>query len=210
MKKTLLKNLHVINPCSDPAFIENAFVAISGETIESVDSSEPSGTFDEVFDLDGKVALPGMINAHHHLYSALAVGMPLPKGNPTNFTEILQEVWWKMDLALDRDSTQACFESGLLDSLKAGTTTFIDHHCSPSFIEGSLSLLAETGEKFGLNSSVALKSPTVTVQKNSRPVCRKILTLSGNFLIIQMSIADWFACFFYLVRRFFKKNPDSP
>ncbi|GIT62835.1 MAG: hypothetical protein Ct9H300mP21_03810 [Pseudomonadota bacterium] len=39
-----------------------------------------------------------MINAHHHLYSALAVGMPLPKGNPTNFTEILQEVWWKMDL----------------------------------------------------------------------------------------------------------------
>jgi len=94
MKKTLLKNLHVINPCSDPAFIENAFVAISGETIESVDSSEPSGTFDEVFDLDGKVALPGMINAHHHLYSALAVGMPLPKGNPTNFTEILQEVWW--------------------------------------------------------------------------------------------------------------------
>jgi len=80
MKKTLLKNLHVINPCSDPAFIENAFVAISGETIESVDSSEPSGTFDEVFDLDGKVALPGMINAHHHLYSALAVGMPLPKG----------------------------------------------------------------------------------------------------------------------------------
>ena len=157
MKKTLLKNLHVINPCSDPAFIENAFVAISGETIESVDSSEPSGTFDEVFDLDGKVALPGMINAHHHLYSALAVGMPLPKGNPTNFTEILQEVWWKMDLALDRDSTQACFESGLLDSLKAGTTTFIDHHCSPSFIEGSLSLLAETGEKFGLNSSVAFE-----------------------------------------------------
>ena len=114
MKKTLLKNLHVINPCSDPAFIENAFVAISDETIESVDSSEPSGTFDKVFDLDGKVALPGMINAHHHLYSALAVGMPLPKGNPTNFTEILQEVWWKMDLALDRDSTQACFESGLL------------------------------------------------------------------------------------------------
>ena len=63
MKKKLLKNLHVINPCSDPAFIENAYVAISGETIESVDSSEPSGIFDEVFDLDGKVALPGMINA---------------------------------------------------------------------------------------------------------------------------------------------------
>ena len=98
MKKTLLKNLHVINPCSDPAFIGNAYVAISGETIESVDSSEPSGTFDEVFDLAGKVALPGMINAHHHLYSALAVGMPLPKGNPTNFTEIFHQTSCKISV----------------------------------------------------------------------------------------------------------------
>ena len=62
-----------------------------------------------------------------------------------------------MDLALDRDSTQACFEAGLLDSLKAGTTTIIDHHCSPSYIEGSLSLLAETSEKLGLNISTAFE-----------------------------------------------------
>ena len=86
----------------------------------------PEGEIDEVHDLAGKVALPGMINAHHHLYSTLAVGMPLPKNNPANFIEKLQEVWWKMDLALDHDSTQACFEAGLLDSLKAGTTTVID------------------------------------------------------------------------------------
>ena len=131
MKRILLNNLHVINPCSDPALIENAFITISGDTIESVGSKKPSGEFDDIYDLQGKIALPGMINAHHHLYSALAVGMPLPRNNPTNFTEILQEVWWKMDLALDRDSTQACFEAGLLDSLKAGTTTIIDHHCSP-------------------------------------------------------------------------------
>ena len=157
MKKTLLKNLHVINPCADPALLENAYVAIAGDTIESVSSSEPSGEFDVVHDLCGKTALPGMINAHHHLYSALAVGMPLPKNNPRNFNEILEQVWWEMDLALDHDSTQACFEAGLVDSLKAGTTTIIDHHCSPSYIEGSLSLLAETSEKLGLNISTAFE-----------------------------------------------------
>ena len=157
MKKTLLKNLIVINPCSKPALVENACVSICGDTIESVGSKMPSGEFDVVHDLHGKIALPGMINAHHHLYSVLAVGMPLPKKTPTNFSEILQEVWWKMDLALDHDSTQASFEAGLLDSLKAGTTTIIDHHCSPSYIEGSLSLLAETGEKLGLNTSVAFE-----------------------------------------------------
>ena len=157
MSKKLLKNLHLINPCSEPAFIENAFVAISGDTIESAGSSLPAGEYDEIHDLGGKVALPGMINAHHHLYSSLAIGMPLPKNNPANFVEKLKEVWWKMDLALDHDSTHACFEAGLLDSLKAGTTTVIDHHCSPSYIEGSLSMLADTGEKMGLNISLAFE-----------------------------------------------------
>ena len=157
MKKTLLKNLNVINPTSVPSILENAFVVISGDTIESVTQVEPKEIFEVVHNFNGKIALPGMINAHHHLYSALAVGMPLPKNNPSCFNEILEEVWWKMDLALDQDSTLACFESGMLDSLKAGTTTIIDHHCSPSFIEGSLSLLAETGEKLGLNTSVAFE-----------------------------------------------------
>ena len=157
MKKTLLKNLLVINPTSTPPVIENAFVAISGDTIESVGQQEPTGKFDHIYNLKGKIALPGMINAHHHLYSALAVGMPLPKNNTSNFTEILNEVWWKMDLALGRDTSIACFESGMLDSLKAGTTTIIDHHCSPSFIEGALSLLAETGDKFGLNTSISFE-----------------------------------------------------
>jgi len=145
-----------------------------------------------------------MINAHHHLYSALAVGMPLPKNNPTNFTEILQEVWWKMDLALDRDSTQACFEAGLLDSLKAGTTTIIDHHCSPSFIKGSLSLLAETGEKLGLNTSVAfeisdrngeekfeasLQENLDTVRKfSSTPHVHPMLGLHASFTLTDASL----------------------
>ena len=204
MKRILLNNLHVINPCSDPALIENAFVTISGDTIESVGSKKPSGEFDDIYDLQGKIALPGMINAHHHLYSALAVGMPLPKNNPTNFTEILQEVWWKMDLALDRDSTQACFEAGLLDSLKAGTTTIIDHHCSPSFIKGSLSLLAETGDKLGLNTSVAfeisdrngeekfeasLQENLDTVRKfSSTPHVHPMLGLHASFTLADASL----------------------
>jgi len=157
LKKKLLKNLTIINPTHIKPLIENGFVSISGDTIESVGTIEPPNHFDLIYDLKGKIALPGMINAHHHLYSALALGMPLPKNNPSNFTEILKEVWWKMDLALDRDSTQACFEVGMLESLKAGTTTIIDHHCSPSYIEGSLSLLAETSEKMGMNTSVSFE-----------------------------------------------------
>ncbi|SVC19690.1 uncharacterized protein METZ01_LOCUS272544, partial [marine metagenome] len=153
----LLKNLNLLRPCSEKPYLENAYVVIEGETFRSISTSEPEGEFKEIMDCGGKFALPGLINGHHHLYSALAVGMPPPARIPLNFTQILEEVWWKLDLALDRDATLTSFESGLIDSLKAGTTTVIDHHCSPSFIEGSLSLLGETGKRLGIATGLAFE-----------------------------------------------------
>ena len=153
----LLRNLNLLRPCSEKPFLENAYLVIEDDTFLSIGISEPGGEFEEVVDCKGKFALPGLINAHHHLYSALAVGMPPPGKKPNNFTEILQEVWWKLDLALDRDTLSASFESGLIDGLKAGATTVIDHHCSPSFIEDSLSLLGETGKRLGVATGLAFE-----------------------------------------------------
>ncbi len=44
---------------------------------------------------------PGLVCAHHHLYSALARGMPPPPRVPRDFPEILELVWWRLDRALD-------------------------------------------------------------------------------------------------------------
>ena len=39
----------------------------------------------------------GLVCGHHHLYSALARGMPAPPRTPHNFHEILEQVWWRLD-----------------------------------------------------------------------------------------------------------------
>jgi len=83
--------------------------------------------------------------------------MPAPKNIPTNFTEILNEVWWKLDLALDEDSTKASYEAGLLDCLRSGVTTVFDHHSSPKFTDGSLKLLVDIAEEFGQNISTSFE-----------------------------------------------------
>ncbi|MCK5341987.1 MAG: amidohydrolase family protein, partial [Candidatus Heimdallarchaeota archaeon] len=85
-------------------------------------------------------------------------GMPPPKKIPSNFVEILNEVWWKLDLALDEESTKVSFEAGLLECLRSGVTTVFDHHSSPNFTNGSLLLLSNIAEKFGQNISVAFES----------------------------------------------------
>lgn len=156
--KILLKNCCIINPFGEREFIADGCIGIQDDTIEAVETSLNDETgYDQVIDLNGKTVIPGMINAHAHLYSALAMGMPFPSGNPKNFTEILKQVWWILDRALDEDSTHASFEAGLLEHLRHGVTTVIDHHSSQSFIRGSLQLLANTAENFGVNISSAFE-----------------------------------------------------
>jgi cytosine/adenosine deaminase-related metal-dependent hydrolase len=95
-------------------------------------------------------ARPGAVNAHTHLYSGLApLGMPAPSRAPGSFVEILELVWWKLDRALDEASLRASARLYIAEALLAGTTTLVDHHESPGFIEGSLDVLAEEAEALG-------------------------------------------------------------
>lgn len=93
---------------------------------------------------------PGLVCAHHHLYSALARGMPAPAQAPTNFRQILEQVWWRLDTALDLDMIEWSAKLGALEALEAGTTTIIDHHESPSAIEGSLDVIASACSAVGV------------------------------------------------------------
>jgi cytosine/adenosine deaminase-related metal-dependent hydrolase len=86
---------------------------------------------------------PGLVCAHHHLYSSLARGMPAPPATPSNFLGILENVWWRLDTALDLAMIEWSAKLGALEALEAGTTAIIDHHESPSAIEGSLSVIAD-------------------------------------------------------------------
>ncbi len=93
---------------------------------------------------------PGMVCAHHHLYSTLARGMPAPPATPTNFLEILEQVWWRLDTALDLEMLEWSAKLGALEALEQGTTVIIDHNESPNAIEGSLSVIADACAEVGV------------------------------------------------------------
>jgi cytosine/adenosine deaminase-related metal-dependent hydrolase len=93
---------------------------------------------------------PGLVCAHHHLYSALARGMPAPTRTPTGFSEILDLVWWRLDRALDLEIIRWSAMLGAMEALSRGCTTIIDHHESPSAIEGSLTVIAEACAEVGV------------------------------------------------------------
>ena len=93
---------------------------------------------------------PGLVCAHHHLYSTLARGMPAPPRQPTAFGQILEQVWWRLDAALDLDMIRASALLGATEALMAGTTAIVDHHESPNAIEGSLDAIAGACAEVGV------------------------------------------------------------
>ena len=98
---------------------------------------------------------PGRVCGHHHLYSALARGMPPPPQRPADFVSILEQIWWRLDAALDLEMLHWSAMLGALEALEAGTTAIVDHHESPSAIEGSLSVIAAACAEVGVRVSTA-------------------------------------------------------
>jgi putative selenium metabolism protein SsnA len=138
----------VVSSLSPPR-IQRADVAMRAGRVSEVTSAGRSGAG---WDCSGCLVIPGNVCAHHHLYSALARGMPYHLEPPRNFLQVLQRIWWRLDRALDLPSVGWSAWLGGLDALLAGTTTILDHHASPNAIDGSLDEVATALEGLGVRS----------------------------------------------------------
>ena len=107
---------------------------------------------EEIVDAHSQLIMPGNICAHTHFYSAFARGMYIPGAPAGNFVEILNKLWWRLDRAIFKEDVELSAKVCLLDAIKHGTTTLIDHHASPGFITGSLNVIADAVKEAGLRA----------------------------------------------------------
>ncbi|MCY3992285.1 MAG: putative aminohydrolase SsnA [Caldilineaceae bacterium] len=151
----LIHNATVITYDSSNRVLTDGGVFVRGDEICDVDES---GTLlhrypeAERWDAQGKLLMPGMICAHTHFYGAFARGMYIPGEPAKDFPEILQKLWWPLDRSLDLDGVQSSAEVCLVDAIRNGTTTLVDHHASQNAIDGSLDAIAATVDAGGLRS----------------------------------------------------------
>ena len=135
----------------------NATVVTDGERIAAVgDAAEMRRRFPdaEPVDCSGKIILPGFICAHHHFYSTMARGMAIPGEPASNFVEILERLWWKVDKALSAEDITLSAQVPLIECIRNGTTAVIDHHASPSMRDGSLDLIEDAVREAGIRASL--------------------------------------------------------
>jgi cytosine/adenosine deaminase-related metal-dependent hydrolase len=109
------------------------------------------GPDDTIVDCRRRLVTKSFACGHHHIYSALARGMPAPPKIPKNFVEILENIWWRLDRALDSEMIEASALVCALYCLKNGVTFVIDHHASPFAVCNSLETIAQAFDRVGIS-----------------------------------------------------------
>ncbi len=154
----LIGNGRTITQNADNPFIENGCVAVDGGLIKEVgDTAALQAKYPgaEFYDAAGRVIMPGIINAHTHIYSSFARGLSMPASGPSKtFLDILENVWWKIDKVLNiEDSRYSAYATGM-ESVKYGVTTLFDHHASQNYVEGSLFAIKDALSDIGMRASL--------------------------------------------------------
>ncbi len=158
-KDLIIGNGIIVTLGADNKIEGDGAVLIRDGSIEAVgkdDEVRSQAPDAEYLDAGGKLIMPGFINCHHHLYSTFSRGLAPHDPPPYTFVEILERMWWPLDKVLDEEDLYYSGLIPLIDCVKKGVTTIIDHHESQGYQLGSLDQLARAAREIGIRSSFCL------------------------------------------------------
>lgn len=138
-------------------FLPDGCVAMDGNQIIEIGGTAVLKTRypqAEFIDAHGGVIMPGLINAHEHIYSAFARGIAIRGYNPKGFQDILDGLWWTLDRHLLLKDTRASADATMIDCIENGVTTLFDHHASYGEIAGSLFAIADSAKQYGVRANL--------------------------------------------------------
>jgi len=119
------------------------------------------------YDAQGRMVLPPLINFHEHIYSRLSKGLPVT-GKMSNFIEILENLWWKLDRTLNEKAVEASAELTAIEAIKNGVLTLFDHHSSPDFIDDSENIIKKVLKARELNAVLSYEVSDRNGEKNMK------------------------------------------
>ena len=150
----LIGNGRIITRDPSRPYLEQGGVAVSGDRIVEVE--EDWGALQakypgaELLDAHGGTIMPGLINTHEHIYSAMARGLGVKGYHPKGFLDILEGMWWNIDRHLTLEQTRLSAMTTLMECVKNGVTTVFDHHASFFHIPDSLFAIEEAAKAVGI------------------------------------------------------------
>ncbi|WP_309493689.1 amidohydrolase [Candidatus Hecatella orcuttiae] len=156
----------ITNNPAQPLLVEGA-VAVEGDKIVAVGRAEEvkrNYTAEEIVDARGKLVIPGMVNAHTHLFQVLARGRfaeatAAVASAPTADKDmwlwnILKKSMFPTSAVLTVKDLVAGTHLACVEMVRSGITCVVDNHYGPTD-KATVVKLAEALEKFGMRGVIA-------------------------------------------------------
>ena len=180
MSQTLLVGGAVVTVDGNDTLHDPGWIHVVDDRIVDLgDGSPPDGLatrVDRVIDAQGCAVMPGMTNAHTHLFQTFFRGLADDKP----LLDWLRDCIWPGAVHLDRHSARLAAMVGLIENLRTGATSVIDHqyvHIDDAIDDGVCSAAAELGIRFLLargwadrNYEPSLSEEAETVIERTRRV----------------------------------------
>ncbi len=161
MSGFLIKGGTVVTMDGERRIIEDGAVAIEGKEIVEVGPAselEANHPEKEAIDADGKVIMPGFVNAHNHMYSMLLRNIDLSDW-PEDFGDTLTLWWWpKVEDTCTREDAYAGTLLAASEMLKRGITTTADTVEAPNAVPGVLDKVAAAIEETGIRALICFEA----------------------------------------------------
>ncbi|HPR17858.1 MAG TPA: amidohydrolase family protein [Candidatus Cloacimonadota bacterium] len=142
----------IVIPTDDRILVKKKNLYISEGKIHF---SKPFKKADRSIDATNKIIFPGLVNAHHHIYSTLSKGVPCEVPF-RDFAGNLKQLWWTLDHSLNKEDMILSTAIACEDSIRYGVTTIFDHHIS-GYTENALSDMAAVFAEYNISGTLAFE-----------------------------------------------------
>lgn len=155
----LVDNCMIVTMDAERRVLPKGYVVVDRGIIQQVGEGEPGGiSAAKKIDCAGKIAIPGLISTHTHMYGILSHGMPV-LNPPRSFRDFLEEFWWpKVENKLSKPEIRDAARMACVEMAKTGTTCFADILEAPNAIPGALDAEAETVKETGLRGFLSFEA----------------------------------------------------
>jgi 8-oxoguanine deaminase len=185
--KWLLRGCELVATFDDAGTeLAGADVLVDGATIAAVGPGLSADGCDRVVDGTGLVVLPGLINAHQHLYQGATRAVPALEraliGPWLGGLGAIFKAWWRAG-QFEPAHVEAISAAVLAESLLGGATTVADQHyfhpAGPTrpYVEGTINSAAQIGVRLHACRGTLTLGPDPDVVQSIDEVVRHCATL---------------------------------
>ena len=106
-------------------------------------------------DARGGLIMPGLVDLHHHAYTAFTRGLSRRGSRPLRYMDVLEGSLWRLDRAMNLEDVYHSASAAFLDCVRRGVTTVFDGHSSYGAVIGSLAEVDRAASRLGLRACLS-------------------------------------------------------